>query len=700
MLENIVRKTKILGLSLLAGAMFTTNVLAQTFNVNFKVTELKHGAGNPISGAVVSLDKGQYTRSSDVNGNSSFTKIPGGTHSVKLSHQDYKTFEQNMNITNDTTIWLATPKTIREGPWGKDSLVSEWWMRLYDVSKNKDPPHWSQINPVNTRIENFSSDSTLVRLDSLAIIAAKDTMERSTGYSLYNFVSSNSSPDTTFTIFMNAGTNFSSINYNINRIVFKGSSQIGASQIWRINHEIVKAYNGWPAIPPLPVPSNSDPSVQSNPGWQPIDGSYLALTLDQHFRKRDKQQDLFMGNMTDFVEPVIPNSGLITSPSNNSTVDKLVDIIASKDSNAVRYHLQIFKDTTTVPLLEDSTMDRTTKTFNGNAHTTYYTRTRTIGSKGAGAWSPFVKFTTKNTSPEPITIISPLNNSKATFTNGKLPVIYTPNFSLDADGDSLKGLIRVFGPDLDLIFKVKNNSGNVLIDSTLLKPNTSYTLEGKVTDGIDTVNATNVVTFTTANIPPSAWSFKEVSDTVKYANVDVVRDWNPSVDTDTLRYIINMKGGKIDSVIITKNTKLTIPSNILEPNTTYIFTGKVTDGIDTVVASNTSKIVTAKTLTSVRIDESVPKNYELLQNYPNPFNPTTNIQYSLKQNAHVKLGLYNTLGQLVREIDEGIQSSGTYTEQINGNGLSSGLYLLRMTVNPTTGTEKPYVKTIKMILQK
>jgi hypothetical protein len=94
------------------------------------------------------------------------------------------------------------------------------------------------------------------------------------------------------------------------------------------------------------------------------------------------------------------------------------------------------------------------------------------------------------------------------------------------------------------------------------------------------------------------------------------------------------------------------------------------------------------------------KSFELSQNSPNPFNPTTNVRYSLKQNAHVTLGLYNTLGQLVREVDKGIQNSGMYTEQVDGNGLSSGVYLLRMIANPTTGTEKPYMKTIKMILKK
>jgi len=689
MLESIVRKTKIVGLTLIAGAMFATNVLAQTFNVNFKVNELKHGAGTPVSGAVVSLDKGQYTRPSDVSGNSSFMKIPGGTHLVTLSHPDYKTFEQNMDITSDTTIWLATPKTIREGPWGVDLLVSEWWKNLYAVPKNKDPPRWAQITPVNTRIENFSSDSTLVRLDSLAIIAAKDTMERSTGYSLYTIVPQSASPDTTFTIFMNAGNNTSGVSGTAQRIIYKGFSQIGDSRISLITHEWVMAHNGWPLA--LPIPSNSDPSVQSRPEWQPVNADYLALTLDQHFAKQRGEQTLFMGNMSDYVEPTVPSAGLITSPSNNSTVDKLVDIVTSKDSNAVRYHLQVFKDTTTVPVLEDSTMDRTTKTFNGDGHTIYYARTRTIGVKGIGTWSPFVKFTTKNTSPTIVNSIADI-----IMAEGSSKSLYLKNNATDADGDTISE--RVQGPSgLNL---------SVVNDTLKIFAQTGYFGNGNVVltyddnhggIAVDTFN----VNVTHTNIPPSAWSFKEVSDTVKYANIDVVREWNPSVDTDTLRYIINMKGGKIDSVIITKNTRLTIPSNILEPNTTYIFTGKVTDGIDTVVASNTSKIVTAKTLTSVRMDEpNIPKNYELLQNYPNPFNPTTNIQYSLKQNAHVTLGLYNTLGQLVREIDEGIQSSGTYTEQINGNGLSSGLYLLRMTANPTTGTEKPYVKTIKMILQK
>ncbi len=51
--------------------------------------------------------------------------------------------------------------------------------------------------------------------------------------------------------------------------------------------------------------------------------------------------------------------------------------------------------------------------------------------------------------------------------------------------------------------------------------------------------------------------------------------------------------------------------------------------------------------------ELLPTKYELYQNYPNPFNPSTTIRFSLPIESHLKINIYNMLGELVETLAEG-----------------------------------------------
>ncbi|MBI2417939.1 MAG: T9SS type A sorting domain-containing protein [Ignavibacteriales bacterium] len=81
-------------------------------------------------------------------------------------------------------------------------------------------------------------------------------------------------------------------------------------------------------------------------------------------------------------------------------------------------------------------------------------------------------------------------------------------------------------------------------------------------------------------------------------------------------------------------------------------------------------------------DESkvlLPKGFSLDQNYPNPFNPTTVIEFSIPKAGRYKLSIYNTLGKHVMDVSDKEYSTGNYKEIFNASGLSSGLYLYRLT---------------------
>jgi len=94
----------------------------------------------------------------------------------------------------------------------------------------------------------------------------------------------------------------------------------------------------------------------------------------------------------------------------------------------------------------------------------------------------------------------------------------------------------------------------------------------------------------------------------------------------------------------------------------------------------------------------VPKGFALSQNYPNPFNPETSIRYSIPNASHVKLTVYNSLGQVVQTLVNKSLSAGEYSVRWNGrdqlgNKVASGMYFYRIQAGD-------YTKTRKMILMK
>ena len=93
-------------------------------------------------------------------------------------------------------------------------------------------------------------------------------------------------------------------------------------------------------------------------------------------------------------------------------------------------------------------------------------------------------------------------------------------------------------------------------------------------------------------------------------------------------------------------------------------------------------------LTSNEGVQNKPTQFELLQNYPNPFNPSTQIQYALPKATQVTLEVFNSVGQKVMKLVNGQQSAGYHTATFDASGLSSGVYLYKLTTPSFTETKK------------
>jgi hypothetical protein len=83
-----------------------------------------------------------------------------------------------------------------------------------------------------------------------------------------------------------------------------------------------------------------------------------------------------------------------------------------------------------------------------------------------------------------------------------------------------------------------------------------------------------------------------------------------------------------------------------------------------------------------------PKTFDLSQNYPNPFNPTTTIDFIVPQAGFVTLAVYNTLGEQVALLANGIMSEGSHTATFDAKSLPSGAYVYKLQAGNSVLTKK------------
>ena len=92
--------------------------------------------------------------------------------------------------------------------------------------------------------------------------------------------------------------------------------------------------------------------------------------------------------------------------------------------------------------------------------------------------------------------------------------------------------------------------------------------------------------------------------------------------------------------------------------------------------------------TFVEEQDGIPGEFALRQNYPNPFNPATTIEFSLPEEEHVTLVVYDVLGREVAELFNDRAMPGTYRVEFNASSLPSGVYLYRIQSDSFTETKR------------
>ena len=82
----------------------------------------------------------------------------------------------------------------------------------------------------------------------------------------------------------------------------------------------------------------------------------------------------------------------------------------------------------------------------------------------------------------------------------------------------------------------------------------------------------------------------------------------------------------------------------------------------------------------VEVSVELPVAYELSQAYPNPFNPQSQFTLRVQNEQQMTVELFDALGRRAALLHEGALSAGeAHVFTIDGSGLNSGLYFVRVT---------------------
>jgi choice-of-anchor B domain-containing protein len=173
-----------------------------------------------------------------------------------------------------------------------------------------------------------------------------------------------------------------------------------------------------------------------------------------------------------------------------------------------------------------------------------------------------------------------------------------------------------------------------------------------------------------------------------------------SMAEDPHYYKLHIWGPGVDTLISAADTSLAVPALPGFQNARlYNWHVWINDEFTSVSSRDTFHF-SYGSQAGVVTDPSVPERFALFQNYPNPFNPSTQIEYDVAKTSDVSLQVFNILGEQVAELVSALQSGGRYRVAFNGEHLSSGLYVYRVTFLPRDVDLRRVTMSKKLLLVK
>jgi hypothetical protein len=169
--------------------------------------------------------------------------------------------------------------------------------------------------------------------------------------------------------------------------------------------------------------------------------------------------------------------------------------------------------------------------------------------------------------------------------------------------------------------------------------------------------------------------------------VDLARAYEIQIDTvdETFSHIW------IHRFVFGDSMRVTIDGDTLIPKNVYWQVRAAPKDCDRCFGpwSSPSQYTDVQTIAS----SDVPDSYILNQNYPNPFNASTVIQFTNKRDGHVRLEVFNILGQNVVTLVDEFKPLGAYAvtwdgTDSRGSTVPSGMYFYRVSTEDFTAVKK------------
>ncbi len=160
-------------------------------------------------------------------------------------------------------------------------------------------------------------------------------------------------------------------------------------------------------------------------------------------------------------------------------------------------------------------------------------------------------------------------------------------------------------------------------------------------------------------------------------------------DTGSLN--LNAQAGE-PNTFITYNGKaflITLNSVTVQQSDNFAASNNRDSKIEVIDSSFNAILEPLQMLTDVKsAKQSKPLSFSLSQNYPNPFNPSTLIEYQIPNDAHVKIKVFDVMGNQVAVLLNGNVSAGSHVIRFNGSKLASGVYFYRIEAGGFSETKK------------